>query len=145
MQDRFRILRRGEDMEDIIDRRPVRLEAVVAARIDDFDITNLRVYAIHENVEVTSIPAGASFEIHAEYRITNYRAGLTYWTTCMSVFDVTHNSPIGGDSFGMHLGGGPLSAHDAVNVIMPDEPTTFRVKIHANQIAFGGCPPESEW
>ncbi|MBA7499311.1 hypothetical protein ES704_02051 [subsurface metagenome] len=144
---------RGEDggglvgAVSIAKMHPVTFERVVAARVGDFDVTGLRVYAVHNNIEVTEVPAGASFEVHAEYTIRNYNPGLTWWTTCMSVYDVTHNRPVGHDSFGAHIGGGPLSAHDAANIVggMPDEPTTFRVRIHANQKSHFGCPPESEW
>ena len=127
---------------------PVSLEAPVGVRIGDFEITNLRVYALYGAEEVTEVPEGAGFEIHAEYNIENFNPGLllaAWWTTAMTVYDVTHTSPVGYDSFGEHSGGGLLTAHDAVNVVMPGEPTTFRVKISANQKAHAGAPPTAEW
>lgn len=129
-------------------RYPVGLEVVIGARIGDFEITNLVIYAWYGGQMVTEVPAGASFEIHAEYNIENLNPGwglAALWTTAMTVWDVTHASPVGYDSFGGHSGGGLLTAHDAVNVVMPSEPTTFRVKISANQAAWAGAPPTSEW
>lgn len=124
---------------------PITFEVAVEQRVGDFEITNLSVYAVSNGDVVTEVPAGKSFEIHAEYSIRNYNPGWTNWTTCMTVYDVTHAQPVGSDEYGNHFGGGPLSAHDAVNAVMPSEPTTFRVKISANQEAFAGCPPSAEW
>jgi len=127
---------------------PLSFEAPVDVRIGDFEITNLRVYAVYGAKEVTEVPPGGEFEIHAEYNIENLNPGTglaAAWTTTMTVWDVTHARAIGADSFGMHSGAGLLTAHDAVNVEMPSEPTTFRVKIFANQKANAGAPPTAEW
>lgn len=126
--------------------------AIIAAKIGDFEITNLEVYAWYGGEKVTKVPGGASFEIHAEYNIENFNPGLLFaalWTTTFTVWDVTHgapsNPPPAYRSFGAHSGGGLLTAHDAVNCIMPDEPTTYRMKIFANQAAYAGAPPTTEW
>ena len=131
---------------------PVSFEGLVGARIGDFEITNLEIYAWYGGEKVTEVPAGASFEINAEYNIENFNPGLllaALWTTTMTVWDVTHSrvsNPLPAyRSFGAHSGGGLLAALDSVNCIMPDEPTTYRVKIHANQAAYAGAPPTSEW
>lgn len=130
----------------------IALEAPVGVRIGDFEITNIDVYAVYGGKRVTEVPAGASFEIHADYNIENFNPGALFaalWTTCMTVWDVTHNRssdpPPAYDSFGMHTGGGLKSAADAVNCYMPDEPTTYRVKFFANQQANAGAPPKTEW
>ncbi|MBA7705421.1 hypothetical protein ES703_114250 [subsurface metagenome] len=127
-------------------------QVIIAARIGDFEVTNLEVYAWYGGEKVTKVPGGASFEIHAEYNIENFNPGLllaALWTTTFTVWDVTHNKipegSVGYDSFGAHSGGGLLTAHDAVNCIMPNEPTSYRVKLFANQAAYAGAPPTTEW
>ncbi|MBU0778166.1 hypothetical protein KKF82_07900 [Patescibacteria group bacterium] len=127
---------------------PIKFERVVAARVDDFEVTGLRIYAVVDGDEVTEVPGGANFEIQARYEIRNYAAGITWWTSCMTAYDVTHDRPVepkGYDATGTHLGGGPDAQVDAINATMPDGPTTFRVKIHANQKANAGAPPEEDW
>ncbi len=127
-------------------------QVVIAAKIGDFEITNLEVYAWYGGEKVTKVPGGASFEIHAEYNIENFNPGgglAAMWTTTLTVWDVTHGAPSNPlpayDSFGSHSGGGLLTAHDAVNCFMPDEPTSYRVKLFANQAAWAGAPPTTEW
>lgn len=127
---------------------PIRIEAPVSVMVGDFEITDIDVHAQYGGRIVTEVPAGASFEIHLKYNIRNFSPGTlaaAYWSTCMTVWDVTRNRAVGYDAFGLHYGGGVLSAEDAVNVVMPATATTFRVKIFANQAANAGAPPESEW
>lgn len=127
---------------------PLSFEGPVGVRIGDFEITNIVMYAVYGGEVVTEVPAGAGFEIHAEYNVENFNPGwglAALWTTAMTVKDVTHNISVGYDSFGAHSGAGLLTAHDAVNVVMPSEATAFRVKIHANQAAYAGAPADSEW
>lgn len=129
-------------------RIPITIEARIA--IDgDFQISDLDVFAVHGGEErVTDVPAGASFEIHAHYNLKNFNPGITYWTTCMTVWNATENKvsypPPGYDTFGYHRGG-EINGRDSVNCIMPDAPTHYIVTIFASQYANAGAPPESEW
>ena len=125
---------------------PLRIVSDIRAEIGGFIIKDPTMYAWYRGEAVTEVPAGASFEIHCEYTIQNTQAGFSVlWSTCMTVYDVTHSKPIGSDIFNMHSGGGVKSAHDAVNVKMPDEPTTFRVKIFGYNEQISTPPPVTEW
>jgi len=124
----------------------ISLQSGIGGTIGDFYIDNVEVYAWYQNRKVTEVPAGQSFEIHAEYDIANLNAGLTLWSTCMTIYNVTKGESVGSDLYRNHSGKGLLTAHDAVNVRMPDEATTFRVKLFANQGSLGvDPPPEREW
>jgi len=123
----------------------------VAQTVGDFTITNLVVYAVYGGSQVTQVPPGASFEVHADYNIRNATAGtLDYWTTCMTVWDVTKSRPEtsagpGYDTYGQHRGSGTLSASDAINAYGPTASTNYRIRIFANQAANAGAPPTSQW
>ena len=110
----------------------------------DFSISGLRVYALYGSQEDVPVPAGKGFEIHAEYTIINAQPGLTAWTTCMTVWDVTHNKAVGSDPNWVHYGAGGL-AKDAVNVVMPADGAKYRVKIWATQSSTTTSPPQSSW
>ncbi len=127
---------------------PLTIEAQVDAIVGDFEITNIDIFALSDSVRVTAVPAGKGFEIHAKYKIQNLNPGVLltgYWSTCMTVWDVTRSKAVGYDAFGTHYGGSILTAEDAVNVVMPASATTFRVKIFAEQLANAGAPPQSSW
>lgn len=118
--------------------------SIIPLVVGDFEITNLVVFAEYKGKRVTQVPLGANFEIHAEYNIVNYMAGFTWWTTCMTVFNVTDKLPVDADTYGIRLGA-KASGKDAINLVMPARTTMFRVIIWANQEAFAGAPPESQW
>jgi hypothetical protein len=127
---------------------PLAIEARVETIVGDFEITDVDIFALYGSSRVTAVPAGSRFEIHAKYKIQNGSPGALlggYWTTCMTVWDVTRGKAVGYDIWGSHYGGGVLTAEDAVNVVMPASATTFRVKIFANQLWDAPVPPESTW
>lgn len=121
--------------------------------VGDFSVTNLVVYAQYGGVKVTKVPAGANFEIHANYTVQNANPStLTpIWSTSMTVWNETDNKIAGltldtsSDNYGYHTGGGAKSASDAINAVMPAKATIFRVKIHCNQATNAGAPPTSAW
>lgn len=125
--------------------RDVAFQVEIGAVVGDFEITNVDVYAVYGGSRVTQVPAGGNFEIHANYNIKNNAAGLTWWSTSMTVYNVTAGVPVASDNFGQHSGGTVRSAADAINAVMPSVNTTFRVKIWANQAANAGAPPQSDW
>lgn len=117
----------------------------VAQTVGAFTITDLTVYAQYGGSQVTQVPPGASFEIHANYKISNSAAGLTYWSTSMTVYNVTDSVAVGSDNFGQHYGTGVKTASDAINSTGPSKTTTYRIRIFANQAANAGAPPTSQW
>lgn len=126
---------------------PISFEYEANAVVGDFEITNLVVYAQYQGNKVTEVPAGANFEIHADYNVKNNNPSTLFplWTTCMTVYNVTAGETVGSDTYGEHVGGGTKDAHDAINTTMPDVATTYRVKIFANQKQGAGAPPTSQW
>ena len=71
------------------------------------------------------------------------------WDTYVSVYNETNASPVGGVSDG-HQGesGGPVGTPNRVPVGRITAPTTFRVKLWANQEYGAGAhnpPPQSNW
>lgn len=133
--------------EDNRIRVPVAFQYQVDAVVGDFEITNLDVWAQYLDARVTEVPAGASFEIHADYLIRNLNPTLLFplWTTCMTVYNVTAGKKERYDTHGEHTGGGTKDAHDAINATGPSVATTYRVKIFANQKQGAGAPPDSQW
>ena len=126
---------------------PVRFIFETDVQVGDFEVTGLDVYAQYQADRVTKVPAGANFEIHANYTIENHNPStLTpIWSTSMTVYDETGNEPVGSDNYGYHTGGGAKSGRDAINLVMPDRPTTFRVRIICNQKTNAGTPALSLW
>jgi len=126
---------------------PVSFVYETEVTVGDFSVTNLDVYAQYGANRVTKVPAGANFEIHADYNVKNANPStLTpLWSTSMTVWNVTDNKAVGSDNYGNHSGGGVKDAHDAINAVMPAKATTYRVKIHCNQAANAGAPPQSAW
>jgi len=126
---------------------PVSFVYETGQRVGDFEISGLIVYAQYGGNKVTKVPAGAVFEIHADYYVRNYNPSILYpiWSTSMTVWNVTDNKAVGSDNYGAHTGGGLKDAHDAINAVMPSKATTFRIKIHCNQATNAGAPPQSAW
>lgn len=117
----------------------------VGQTVGDFTLSGLTVYAQYGGAKVTQVPVGASFEIHADYQIQNVAAGLTFWTTCMTVWNVTDNVAVEADTAGQHLGSNLRSEADAINATGPSKATTYRIRIWANQAANAGAPDKSQW
>lgn len=113
--------------------------------VGDFEITGVDVYAQYGGQRVTSVPPGASFEIHVDYMIKNSRAGLTGWSTAMTVYSNSQLENVGVDMFGDHYGSGLNDAHDAINAVKPDGTTYYLVQIFASQLLGAGTPPDYMW
>ena len=126
---------------------PVNFKFEVNVIVGDFEVINLDVWAQYKGDRVTKVPAGADFEIHADYQIENHDPSTftPIWSTSMTVYDETGGEAVDSDNYGAHYGGGLKNAHDAINAVMPDRPTTYRVKIICNQATNAGTPPLSLW
>ena len=124
---------------------PVSFKYETDVTVGDFSVTSLDVYAWYSGGRVTKVPAGATFKLHADYYVANSNAGITAWSTAMSIWNVTDNIKESCDTHGAHTGGGSRWQQDAKNVVMPDKATTYRIKIHCNQKALAGEPPTDKW
>lgn len=125
----------------------VTLKYVADVQVGDFEVTGMDLYAQYGADRVIKVPAGANFEIHANYTIENHNPSTftPIWSSSMTVYDETGGEPVDCDNFGYHYGGGAKSGRDAINLVMPDRPTTFRVKIICNQATNAGTPPANLW
>lgn len=113
--------------------------------MSDFTISGLSVKAqCGSNTDAHECPTGQSFEIHATGTVVNTNPGLTDWTTCMTVYDITHGKAIGfkNDSLG-HGTSDKFSL--AINLVMPATDTRYRVKIFATQHKTLTSPDQSRW
>jgi hypothetical protein len=111
-----------------------------------FEIRNARAFFQQGGQEVTELQPDQDFEIHCDYEIRNSQGGATWWSTAMTVFNVTDNVAEGVDEYGQHLGSSWKSAADAININNGiSKNVNYRVSIFANQAANAGSPPTSEW
>jgi len=127
--------------------REVRFTFETNVTVGDFEVTNLDVWAQYKSERVTKVPAGANFEIHADYVVENHNPSILtpIWSSSMTVYDETGGIQVGSDNYGYHTGGGAKTAHDAINAVMPNRNTTYRVKIMCNQKTNAGTPPSNLW
>uniref|UniRef100_A0A6M3M7X3 Uncharacterized protein n=1 Tax=viral metagenome TaxID=1070528 RepID=A0A6M3M7X3_9ZZZZ len=115
--------------------------------VGDFKVTSLDVWAQYGGDRVNKVPEGANFEIHADYVVENLNPSTftPIWSSSMTVYDETGGERVDSDNYGYHTGGGAKNAHDAINAVMPNRNTTYRVKIMCNQKTNAGTPPSSLW
>ena len=111
----------------------------------DFSLTNLEVFALYGSVKAPAeIPAGKGFEIHATGLVINANPGITAWTICMTIWNITQNK---GESYKNDSAafGSSDSFSLARNLVMPATDVRYRVKIFATQNMTSTAPAQSRW
>jgi len=111
----------------------------------DFSVSGLKVTAVYgSNTDAKEIPPGKSFEIQARGKVINLKPGITTWTICMTIYDITQGKAVSYKNDSAAYGSSDNFAL-ACNMVMPANAVRYRVKIFATQHTTSTSPDKSRW
>ena len=134
---------------------PITFNPVSQIVLDGFEVKDIEVFAAEQGplgvpppdgmeTRITDVKAGQPFDIYCTYMIKNTQIG--WWRTCTTVYNETAKSAVDADTF---IRTQPVNTwirgRDRIAAVVINTPTTFTVKLFANQEIAEERPPSRLW